>query len=81
MDMLRMVITKETFEKLIPDIDRVSNKYNLRTKNEINNTFAKELDYWVSDVTMNNPIQEAIVLDCVQRIILKMPPTSGLYDN
>ena len=81
MEMLYMILPKNIVDRAIADVKVAIKKYSIRTKQDLNKHMKEDYDYWYPEVMMNgNPIQEAIVLDSLWRIIYCMSPTSSPYN-
>ena len=81
MDMLHMVLPNEIINKVLPDARKIKTHNNITNKYEFINKMNEEVDYWKSEVTYNNPIQEAIVADSLWRVVNRIQATSGPYNG
>lgn len=80
MQLLTMVLPHEVINKLIPDAKKAANNNEIKNKEQLANVMESEIPYWRSEVVGCNPIQEAVVLDSLWRIIKCIPQYTGLYD-
>ena len=80
MQLLSMVLQHETMNKLIIDARNVANNNEIKNKEQLSNIMENNIPYWRSEVVGNNPIQEAVVLDSLWRILKSIPQFTGLYD-
>lgn len=83
MNMLYHILPRDTVDKLVKD---ARNLYNMnrkicRTEEDLNRVLYSRLNYYKSQCTYGNPIQEAIVSDSIWRVVNSLPDTDGLYDN
>ena len=81
MDILCSVLDQDTVDRLVPDAKELAAKHNPKNKSELSKLMGQHHPYWRNEVTMGNPLQEAIVLDSLWRIIYRLPTYSGPYCN
>lgn len=80
MQMLSMILPHETYVRLLDDSRQVASQNAFNNKQDMAAIMEREIPYWRNEVVGNNPIQEAIVLDSLWRVLKGIPQFTGLYD-